>query len=124
MEGVGDNGHFYLLERPTPEAIQSRLWLLLIDAEQRKEEYKDRLRFKVDELKRKEEDLLVWEDNVANREWKVENGEDNIASLMRELKLKDILLADKTNELNKKNRELEDCFRKARADVRREMEVC
>ena len=119
MEGVGDNGHFYLLERPTPEAIQSRLWLLLIDAEQKKEEYKDRLRFKVDELKRKEETLLVWEDNVANREWKVE-----IASLMREIKLKDILLADKTNELTKKNREMEDRFREARADVRREMEVC
>ena len=98
--------------------------MLLIDAEQRKEEYKDRLRFKVDELKRKEENLIMWEDNVANREWKVENNEDNIVSLMREIKLKDILLADKTNELNKKNRELEDQFREARADVRRDMEVC
>ena len=56
--------------------------------------------------------------------WKVENGEDNIASLMGEIKLKDILLADKTNELTKKNREMEDPFREARADVRREMEVC
>ena len=100
------------------------MWLLLIDAEQKKEEYKDRLRFKVDELKRKEETLLVWEDNVANREWKVENGEDNIASLMQEIKLKDILLADKTNELTKKNREMEDPFREARPDVCREMEVC
>ena len=98
--------------------------MLLIDAEQRKEEYKDRLWFKVDELKRKEENLIMWEDNVASREWKVENNEDNIVSLMREIKLKDILLADKTNELNKKNRELEDRFREARADVHREMEVC
>ena len=98
--------------------------MLLIDAEQRKEEYKDRLRFKVDELKRKEENLIMWEDNVANREWKVENGEDNIVSLMREIKLKDILLADKTNELNKKNREIEDRFREARADVSREIKVC
>ena len=97
---------------------------MLIDAEQRKEDYKDRLRFKVDELKRKEENLIMWEDYVANREWKVENNEYNIVSLMGEIKLKDILLADKTNELNKKNRELEDQFREARADVRREMEVC
>ena len=44
---------------------------------------------------------MVWEDNVVNREWKVEHGEDNIVSLMREIKLKDILLADKTNELNR-----------------------
>ena len=75
-------------------------------------------------MKRKEEDLLVWEAEVANREWKLENGEDNLSSMMRELKLKDILLADKTNELKKKNRELEDQFRQARADVHREMEVC
>ena len=97
---------------------------MLMDAEQKKEEYKDRLRFKVDEIKRKEEDLIMWEDNVANREWKVEHSEDNIVSLMREVKLKDILLIDKTNEVNKKNKEMEDCFREARADVRREIEVC
>ena len=97
---------------------------MLMDAEQKKEEYKDRLRFKVYELKRKEEDLIMWEDNVVNREWKVEHGEDNIVSLMREIKLKDILLIDKTNEVNKKNKEMEDRFREARADVRREIEVC
>ena len=49
---------------------------------------------------------------------------DNIVSLMREIKLKDILLIDKTNEVNKKNKEMEDRFREARADVRREIEVC
>ena len=96
----------------------------MIDAEQKKEEYKDRLRFKVDELKRKEEDLIMWEDNVVNGEWKVKHGEDNIVSLMREIKLKDILLIDKTNEVNKKNKEMEDRFLEARADVRREIEVC
>ena len=68
--------------------------LLLIDAEQRRDEYQDRLRFKVDALKRKEEDLLGWENEVANREWKLENSEDNLSSMMRELRLKDILPAD------------------------------
>ena len=63
---------------------------MLMDAEQKKEDYKNRLRFKVDEIKRKEEDLLVWEDNVANHEWKVEHWEDNIFSLMREIKLKEM----------------------------------
>ena len=41
---------------------------MLMDAEQKKEDYKNRLRFKVDEVKRKEEDLIMWEDTVANRE--------------------------------------------------------
>ena len=98
--------------------------MLLIDAEQKKDEYQDRLRFKVDALKRKEEDLLRWENEVANLEWKLENSEDNLSSIMRELRLEDILLADKNNEIKKKDRELEDQVRQARADVRREVEVC
>ena len=95
-----------------------------MDAEQKKKDYKNRLRFKVDEVKRKEEDLIMWEDTVANREWKVEHSEDNIVSLMRELKLKDILLLDKTAEVNKYKRQVEDSVREARADVRRFEEVC
>ena len=97
---------------------------MLMDAEQKKEDYKNRLRFKVDEVKRKEEDLIMWEDTVANREWKVEHSEDNIVSLMRELKLKDIMLLDKTAEVNKYKRQVEDSVREARADVRRFEEVC
>ena len=124
MEGVGDNGHFYLLQRPSPEAIQAPLWLMYMDAEQKKEDYKNRLRFKVDEVKRKEEDLIMWEDTVANREWKVEHSEDNIVSPMRELKLKDIMLLDKTAEVNKYKRQVEDSVREARADVRRFEEIC
>ena len=97
---------------------------MYMDAEQKKEDYKNRLRFKVDEVKRKEEDLIMWEDTVANREWKVEHSEDNIVSLMRELKLKDIMLLDKTAEVNKYKRQVEDSVREARADVRRFEEVC
>ena len=97
---------------------------MYMDAEQKKEDYKNPLRFKVDEVKRKEEDLIMWEDTVANREWKVEHSEDNIVSLMRELKLKDIMLLDKTAEVNKYKRQVEDSVREARADVRRFEEVC
>ena len=54
----------------------------------------------------------------------MEHGEDNIVSLMREVKLKDILLLDKTAEVNKYKREMEDSVCEARADVRRFEEVC
>ena len=98
--------------------------MLLIDAEEKRDEYQDRLRFEVDQLKRKEEELLGWENEVANCEWKLENGEDNLSSMMRELRLKDILLADKNNEIKKKDRELDDQVQQARADICREVEVC
>ena len=89
--------------------------MFLLAAEEKRDEYRDRLRFKVDQLKKKEEELLGWENEVANREWKLENGEDNLSSMMRELRLKDILLADKNSEIKKKDRELEDQVQQARA---------
>ena len=49
------------MEQPPPEAIQKRFWMLLLAAEEKRDEYWDCLRFKVDQLKRKEEGLLEWE---------------------------------------------------------------
>ena len=49
--------------------------MLLLAAEQKRDEFRDRLKFKVDQLNRKEEGLLEWENEVANREWKLEHGE-------------------------------------------------
>ena len=112
------------MERPPPEAIQNRLWMFLLAAEEKRDEYRDHLRFKVDQLNRKEEGLLEWENEVANREWKLEHGEENLCSMMRELRVKDMLLADKDSEIKKKDRQLEDQVRQAREDVRREVEVC
>ena len=111
------------MEGPPPEAIQNRLWMLLLSAEKKREEFRDRLKFKVDQLNRREEGLLEWENEVANREWKLENGEDNLFGMMRELRVKDMLLADKDIEIKKKDRQLEDNVRQAREDVRREVEV-
>ena len=124
MEGVGANGHFFLLERPSHEEIQARLWRMYIGAEQKMEDYRNRLRFKVEYARHKEQDLVVWEDNIAYREQKLENREDDIVSLMRELKLKEVLLLDKTAEVTKYKRQAEDAVREARADERRFEEVC
>ena len=112
------------MDRPSPEAVQNRLWMLLLSAEQKRDELRDRLKFKVDQLNRREEGLLEWENEVANREWKLEHGEDNLCGMMRELRVKDMLLADKDIEIKKKDRQLEDNVRQAMEDVRREVEVC
>ena len=52
-----------------------------------------------------------------------ESGKDSLCGMMRELRVKDMLLVDKDIEIRKKDRELEDCVRQAREDVRREVEV-
>ena len=78
----------------------------------------------MEQLKRKEESLLEWQAVLSNRELKLESGEDNLCSLMREIRIKDSLLADKDVIIHKKDRDLEDVRRECREDVRCEVEVC
>ena len=92
MEGVDSNGRMYLLKRPDHAEIEARLWRLYIGAEEKMEDYRNRLRFKVEDARRKEQSLVEWEDAIAYREYKLENAEDTVVSLMRELKLEEILI--------------------------------
>ena len=120
---MGNDGRFFLLDHPSPEAVQNRLWMLYLSAEQKRDQLRDQLKFKVDQLARKEEGLLEWQDALATRESKLESGEDSLCGMMRELRVKDMLLADKDIEIRKKDRELEDSARQSREDSRREVEV-
>ena len=72
----------------------------------------------MEQPKRKEESLMEWQAILSNRELKLESGEDNLCSLMREIRIKDSLLADKDVIINKKGRDLEDVRRECREDVR------
>ena len=123
MEGVGEDGRFYLLDRPSNEEVQNRLWMLYLASEKKRQELKDELKFKVEQLRRKEERLLEWQNALSDKEKKLDNGEDNVCALMREIKVKDMLLMDKDMEI-KKDREIEDNIRQCQEDVRREVEVC
>ena len=74
-------------------------------------------------MTRREEGLNEWQDALSTKELKLESGEDNICGLMRELRIKDMLIADKEIEIKRKDRELEDNKRQCQEDVRREVEV-
>ena len=124
MEGVDSNGRMYLLKRPDHAEIEARLWRLYIGAEEKMEDYRNRLRFKVEDARRKEQDLVEWEDALSYREYKLDNAEDTVITLMRELKLKEVLILEKTAEASKYKRQAEDAVREARANERRFEEVC
>ena len=76
------------------------------------------------QLKQKEENLRDWQTQLSNREYKIESGEDNMCSLMREIRIKDSLLAEKDVLISKKDRDMDDVRRECREDVLREVEVC
>ena len=121
---MDSNGRMYLLKCPDHAEIEARLWRLYITAEEKMEDYKNRLRFKVQDTRRKEKELVEWEDELACREYKIDNAEDTVLTLMRELKLKDVLILEKTAEASKYKRDAEDAVREARENERRFEEVC
>ena len=78
----------------------------------------------MEQLKIKEESLAEWQHILSNRELKLESGEDNLCSLMREIRIKDSLLADRDVIISKKDRDMDDLRCECREDVQREVEVC
>ena len=47
VEGVDSHGRMYLMRRPDHAEIEARLWRLYLEADDEKEDYKNRLKFKV-----------------------------------------------------------------------------
>ena len=120
---MDSNGKFYLLERPNPHDVQDKLWKMLLSAEKARDEMKDQLKKKVEVLIRKEACLLEWQHVLDVRERKLDDGDEGLSNLMRELCMKETVIVDKDIEIRRIRKELDDSVRRAREDVSREVEV-
>ena len=138
MEGVDSHGRMYLLRRPDHAEIEARLWRLYFEADNEKEDYKNRLKFKVrcvqcicvdiwfkaQDLNRKERELREWEDELKCREYRIDTAEDTVFSLKRELKLKELMIIEKTAWAVKLERDADDAVRTSKENERAYEEVC
>ena len=75
-------------------------------------------------MKWKEEGLRHWQSVLSEKEYKLESGEDNLCNLMREIRIKDSLLAEKDLIIGKKDRDIDDVRRECQENVKQEVEVC
>ena len=75
-------------------------------------------------MRRKEEGLRHWQSVLSEKEYKLESGEDNLCNLMREIRIKDSLLAEKDLIIGKKDRDMDDVRREYQENVKQEVEVC
>ena len=75
-------------------------------------------------MKRKEEGLRHWQSVLSEKEYKLESGEDNLCNLMREIRIKDSLLAEKDLIIGKKDKDMDDVRRECQENVKQEVEVC
>ena len=75
-------------------------------------------------MRRKEERLLHWHNILSDKERKLESDEDNICHLMREIRIKDSLLAEKDLMIVNKDKAIDDIRRECQWSVNQEVEVC
>ena len=61
---------------------------------------------------------------LSEKEYKLESGEDNLCHLMREIRIKDSLLAEKDVIIGMKEKVVDDVRRECQENVRQEVEVC
>ena len=75
-------------------------------------------------MRRKEEGLRHWQSVLSEKEYKLESGEDNLCHLMREIRIKDSLLAEKDLIIGNKDKDMDDVRRECQENVKQEVEVC
>ena len=75
-------------------------------------------------MKKKEEGLRHWQSVLSEKEYKLESWEDNLCNLMREIRIKDSLLAEKDLIIGKKDKDMDDVRRECQENVKQEVEVC
>ena len=68
--------------------------------------------------------MREWEDELACREYKIDNAEDTVLTLKRELKLKDVLILEKEALAIKYERDADNAVREAKENERSFEEVC
>ena len=75
-------------------------------------------------MKRKEARLQHWHNILSDRERKLESDEDSISNLLREIRIKDSLLAEKDLVITNKDKDIDDIRRESQGSVNQEVEVC
>ena len=72
-------------------------------------------------MKKKEEGLRHWQSMLSEKEYKLETGEDNLCNLMREIRIKDSLLAEKDLIIGNKDKAMDDIRHECQENVKQEV---
>ena len=111
------------MERPSHAEVQESMWRMIIEANRAKDELKEKLEKKVEDLKRQEQTLADWEHHLDVHERWLDNDDDGLSKLMRDLRLKESVIVNKDDEIRRMRREMDNHIMRAREDVQREVQV-
>ena len=120
---MGPSSRKYLLERPSHAEVEETLWRMVFDAKCEKEELKEKLKKKDEDLKKQEQNLKDWEHHLDVRERQIDNEDESLSKLIKDLRVKDSVIDIKNDELRRMKREMDECIYHAREDRDREWQV-
>ena len=96
---MGPDGRKYLLERPSHAEVEETLWRMVFDARRREEELKRELKDRNDQWLKQERNLRDWEHHLDVRERKIDNQDDSVSKMMKDLRIKDDMIDSKNDEI-------------------------
>ena len=99
------------------------MWRMVIEANRAKDELKEKLKKKVEDLKRQEQTLADWEHHLDVRERRLDKDDDGLSKLMRDLRVKESVIFNKDDEIRRMRCEMDNHVMRAREDVQREVQV-
>ena len=99
------------------------MWRMVLSANGAKDELKEKLKKKVEELKRQEQNLADWEHHLDVRERRLDNDDDRLSKQMQDLRVKESVIVNKDDEIRRMRCEIDNNIMRAREDVQREVQV-
>ena len=113
----------YLLERPSHAEVEETLWRMVFDARRREEELKRELKDRNDQWLKQERNLRDWEHHLDVRERQIDNKDDSVSKMMKDLRIKDDMIDSQNDEIRGLKREMDERVYRAGEEHDREWQV-
>ena len=120
---MGPSGRKFLLERPSRDEVEETLWHMVFDARQKEDEAKREWKDRNEQWLKQERNLREWEAHLDIRERQLDNKDDGVAKMMKDLRIKDDEIDSKNDEIRGLKHEMDERVYCAREEHDRERKV-
>ena len=120
---MGPSGRKFLLERPSRDEVEETLWPMVFDARWKEDEAKREWKDRNEQWLKQERNLREWEAHLDIRERQLDNKDDGVAKMMKDLRIKDDEIDSKNDEIRGLKREMDERVYRVREEHDREWKV-
>ena len=96
---MGPSGRKFLLERPSRDKVEETLWRMVFDARRKEDEAKREWKDRNEQWLKQKRNLRDWEHHLDVRERQIDNKDDSVSKMMKDLRIKDDMIDSQNNEI-------------------------